>query len=196
MKNSKLNKKELRVFTTLVYDYLNKTYIEDLRNSLDSLDSECGLQTGSLSDLQDFAQVCANIGRWNDPSCAYAPYYRSDYCMGGTYDSAVLHHENLPPGMWKDFFDVLLKAEKADAEFNGGITGWNGCDEFIVEFLNEKNLRWWIEDNISKEEYQNYKAVYDSGMEEILSEPATGFLWGILHDWLGDEQFNELKTSL
>lgn len=196
MKNSKLNKKELRVFTTLVYDYLNKTYSEDLFRSLKAEDVRCGLNTGTLEDLRAFAEICANVSKLKDPSCAYTPYFKSDYCIYDIYDSVVLHHENLPDGMWKDFFDVLLKIEKENAEFNGGITGWNGCDEFIVEFLNEENLRWWIEDNISKEEYQNYKAVYDSGMEEILSEPATGFLWGILHDGLGDEQFNELKTSL
>lgn len=192
MKNCKLNKKELRAFTALVYDYLNKTYVEDLHNSLD-LDSDCGLRTGSLSDLQDFAQMCVNISRWGDPGSAYAPYYRSDYCMYDTYDSIVLHHENLPDGMWKDFFDVLRKIEKEDTESFAG--AHNGCDELVVEFLNEKNLRWWIEDNISKEEYQNYKAIYDSGMEEILREPATGFLWSILHGWVGDEYFNKLMTE-
>lgn len=195
MKNCKLNKKELRAFTALVYDYLNKTYMDDLERSIDPWDAEdYGYRTGSLDDLRDFAQMCAIIGRLNDPSCAYAPYLKSDYCRFDLYDSVVSHHENLPDGMWKDFFDVLLKVEEEDAVSEWGAS--HCCDEFIVEFLNEENLRWWIQDNISREEYQNYKAVYDSGMEEILREPATGFLHTILCDWLGAEKFNELKTSL
>lgn len=193
MKNNKLNKKELKAFTALVYDYLDKTYVEDLHNSLDALDRECGLRTGTLSDLQDFAQMCVNVSRWGDPMFAYAPYYKSDYCVGDTYDSIVLHHGNLPDGMWKDFFDVLRKIEKEDTESSAG--AHNGCDELVVEFLNKENLRWWIEDNISKEEYRNYMAVYDSGMKEILREPATGFLWSILHNWVGTEKFIELTTK-
>ena len=61
--------------------------------------------------------------------------------------------------------------------------------------LNKENLRLWIKDNISKEEYQSYKAVYDSGMEEILCEPATGFLWGILRDYMGDKELNKLMAK-
>lgn len=196
MKNNKLNKKELRNFTTLVYDYLNKTYMDDLERSIDPWDAEGhGWRTGSLNDLQDFAQLCAIAGRLNDPSCAYAPYLKSDLFHGSyDYDSVALHHENLPDGMWNDFFDVLLKVEEEDAVSEWGAN--NVCDNFIVEFLNEENLRWWIEDNISREEYKNYKAVYDAGMEEILVEPATGFLHTILCNWLGAEKFNELKTSL
>lgn len=195
MKNNKLKKRDLQVFTTLVYDYLNKTYMKDLERSLDPEEvREYELQ-GSLSDLRDFAQMCVSMGRLNDPSCRYAPFLNSGACccVVDLYDSVVLHHENLPDGMWKDFFDVLRKTHKEDADFFGNVS--NCCDEFIVDYLNEDCLRLWIQDNISQEEYQNYKAVYDAGMVEILSEPATGFLCTILCHWLGGEKFNELMTK-
>ena len=189
MKNNKLNKRDLQIFTTLVYSYLNRTYSKDLHKSIDPENLDW-LSTGTLGDLRDFAQMCVSFKRLNDSG--YAPYVLSDF-LAEDYDSAALRHKNLPDGMWKDFFDVLEKAQKEDAEFFEDES--NCCDEFIVDYLNEECLSLWIQDNISQEEYKNYKAVYDAGMEEILCEPATGFLCAILCDWLGPEKFNEIMTE-
>lgn len=176
---SKLKKKDLQEFTNLVWSYLDRTYEKALRQSLSRGDVARGLETGTLWDLQKFAQLCVCVRELNDPCrTAYAPYLKSDYCIDGEiYDSVVFHHKDLPPGMWKDFFDNLQEEEKIGKE------GRNAADEIIVEYLNEETLKSWITKHIDEADFKNYKTVCEAGMQEILNEPAREFLRAILHMW-------------